>query len=80
MALVFFPKSLHGLTGGATEWEVNASTMRELGARLEEAFPGIGVQLRSAAVAIDGDVVPGAWLERLEPDSEIHFLPAISGG
>ena len=36
--------------------------------------------MASAAVAIDGDVVPGALLERLEPDSEVHFLPAISGG
>ena len=80
MATVFFPKALRSVTGGAKEWEVEASSMRELGAKLEEAFPGIRVQLESAAVAIDGDVMPGAWLERLETDSEIHFLPAISGG
>lgn len=80
MALVFFPKSCQSLTGGKHQWEVKASSMRELRAKLEEAFPGIGLQLKSAAVAIDGDVVPGAWLERLAPDSEIHFLPAISGG
>lgn len=80
MATVFFPKALQGLTGGTKRWEAEASSMRELGAKLEDAFPGIGVQLRSAAVAIDGDVAPGAWLERLEPDSEIHFLPALSGG
>ena len=80
MAVVFFPKGLQGLTDGAREWEVEASSMRELGRKLEEAFPGIGEQLKSAAVAIDGDVVPGAWLEGLEPDSEIHFLPALSGG
>lgn len=80
MAVVFFPKGLQGLTGGAREWEAEASSMRELGRKLEAAFPGIGEQLKSAAVAIDGDVVPGAWLEALEPDSEIHFLPALSGG
>lgn len=80
MAVVFFPRALQGLTGGAEKWEAEASSMRELGAKLEEAFPGIGVQLKSAAVAIDGDVAPGAWLEALEPDSEIHFLPALGGG
>ncbi len=80
MAKVFFPRALHDLTGGAQEWEVEASSMRELATRLEEAFPGLGARLASAAVAIDGDVVPGAWLERLEPQSEIHFLPALSGG
>ena len=80
MAVVFFPRALQSVTGGATEWEIEASSMRELANKLEEHFPGIGVQLQSASVAIDGDVVPGAWLETLEPDSEIHFLPALSGG
>lgn len=80
MARVFFPTALHGLTGGVAECQVEAPTMRALAARLEEDFPGIGVQLKAASVAIDGDIVPGAWLEPLEPDSEIHFLPALSGG
>lgn len=80
MARVFFPTSLRQLTGGLEECAIEASTVRELFARLEGRFPGIREQLASAAVAIDGDVVPGALLERLEADSEIHFLPAISGG
>ena len=80
MAQVFFSNALQGLTGGTTEMEVKASSMRALARSLEEHFPGIGVQLKSAAVAIDGDIVPSAWLETLEPDSEVHFLPAISGG
>ena len=54
--------------------------MRGLAARLEGEFPGIGERLESSAVAIDGDIVPGAWLEMLEPGSEVHFLPPISGG
>ena len=80
MARVFFPASLRELTGGKEKCDLQASSMRELGARLDERFPGITASLKSAAVAIDGDVVPGAWLEKLEPDSEIHFLPAQSGG
>ena len=80
MALVIFTAALQRLTGGREECGVEASTVRELFARLEDRFPGIGEQLASAAVAIDGDIVPDAWLERLEPDTEIHFLPAISGG
>ena len=80
MARVFFPRSFRELTGGVTESVAEASSMRELGEKLEEEYPGIGERLRSGAVAIDGDVVPGAWLERVEPHSEIHFLPAPSGG
>jgi molybdopterin synthase sulfur carrier subunit len=80
MARVFFPTTLHGLTGGVTERDVEVPTMRALAARLEEDYPGIGVQLRAASVAIDGDIIPGAWMETLEPDSEIHFLPALGGG
>lgn len=80
MAQVFLPTALQGFTGGVARLEVKASAMRELATRLEEQFPGIGGQLEAAAVVIDGDIVPGAWFEELEPDSEIHFLPAISGG
>ena len=80
MAQVYFPTALQRLTGGLEECEVQASTVRELVSRLEDLFPGIGEQLVSAAIAIDGDIVPGPWLERLEPETEIHFLPAISGG
>ncbi len=80
MATVFFSQSLHDVTGGAREWQTDACSMRELGTELEKAFPGIRRPLQSAAVVIDGDIVPGAWLEKLAPDSEIHFLPAISGG
>ena len=80
MAQVYFPTALQRLTGGLKECEVEASTVRELVARLEERFPGIGEQLASAAVAIDGDIVPSPLLERLEPEAEIHFLPVISGG
>ncbi len=80
MARVFFPTSMQGTTGGLETYETDAPSMRGLRRRLEEEFPGIGEQLQSAAVAIDGDIVPGAWLEMLEPDSEVHFLPPLSGG
>ena len=80
MARVFFPTSLQGITGGMEELEVPASSMRQLAARLDERFPGIAAALQTAAVAIDGDIVPSAWFESLEPSSEIHFLPPPSGG
>ncbi len=80
MARVFFSATLQRSTGGVEEWEVPASSMRDLATRLHQRFPALSEQLKSAAVSIDGDVVPGAWLEELEPDSEVHFLPALSGG
>lgn len=54
--------------------------MRGLLAELERRFPGLGEALREAAVAIDGEIVPDALLEPLEPASEVHFLPRVGGG
>jgi hypothetical protein len=32
------------------------------------------------AVAIDGEIIEDPLLEPIRPESEIHFLPRISGG
>jgi len=67
--------------GGATEVVVAAGNVRELIAALDERFPGLGEQLRTnTAIAIDGEIINDPLLESIEPDSEIHFLPPISGG
>lgn len=61
--------------------EIDAKTVRELYTALDERFPGVGTQLREgSAIAIDGEIIGEPLLERLEPDSEVHFLPPISGG
>lgn len=81
MATVFIPASLRALAGGADELSVPAATVRELIAALDARFPGMGERLRDGvAVAIDGEIIQDALLERIEPESEVHFVPSISGG
>lgn len=83
MARVFFSSGLRRLSGGAESVEIGARDVRELLRALDVRFPGLAVQIgESTAIAIDGEILPHAeaLLERLRPDSEIHFLPQIGGG
>ena len=67
--------------GGQTEFEIEAADVRRLVAVLEERFPGIGPEInRETAVAIDGLIYQDPFLERIESDSEVYFLPRIGGG
>ena len=80
MATVVFPKGLQTTTG-TERIEVECGDVRELIAALDRRFPGLGAQLRSGvAIAIDGEIHQDPLYEPLEPDSEVHFLPSISGG
>ena len=44
-------------------------------------FNGIGIDLLPGiAVIIDGETSQLGLLERVEENSEVHFLPALGGG
>ena len=53
-------------TGGQSEFDVEANTVRRLISELERRFPGLGHQIdEGMAVAIDGEIfqdVPGSLL------------------
>jgi molybdopterin synthase sulfur carrier subunit len=68
-------------TGGISEFDVEADTVRRLIVALEARFPGLGefVQ-RRMAIAIDGEIHQDASTEPLKPDSEIYLIPKIGGG
>ena len=81
MARVFLASGLRGFTGGAAEVEVEAPTVRELIAGLDEKFPGLGERLSSGtAVAIDGEIMSDADYLPVPPGAEVHFLPPLGGG
>jgi len=81
MATVFLPRGLTRLSGGGERVVIEAASFRELVAALEARFPGLREALGSGmAVAIDGEIVEAPLLETIRPESEIHFLPRISGG
>jgi len=69
------------LTGGQTEFEVEATTFRRLVLELEKKFPGLGKQVEEGmAVAIDGEIFQDSYAVQLQPDSEIVLIPKIGGG
>jgi molybdopterin synthase sulfur carrier subunit len=67
--------------GGQTQVEVEASDFRSLVKALDALYPGLGPELRvGLAVAIDGEIFQEPFLEPIQPNSEVYFLPAIEGG
>jgi|TARA_B110000263_G_C15216596_1_gene467841 molybdopterin synthase sulfur carrier subunit len=87
MATVFLPYALRKYADGAEQVEVAASTLGELVDNLEAAYPGTKHHL-----VVDGALKPGlaaivghlatrrGLLQKLDPDVEVHFITAISGG
>ncbi len=87
MPVVWIPGLMQDLTQGLDQVTVPGGTVREVIDQLDFRFPGIKSrlidenQLRpSIAVIVDGEVSSQRMRHRLAEESEIHFLPAISGG
>ncbi len=87
MATVFIPSMLRPLAGGHDALDVSGATVREVVENLIERYPKLSGRLLAdgqlpgnISVAIDGEVSTLGLLDQLEPDSEVHFVPAISGG
>jgi molybdopterin converting factor small subunit len=87
MAIVFIPTMMQPLTGGVSQVRVAGRTIRTLINGLEERFPGIKARLLQdgdlrpdVAIAIDGETALDGLAERVGEDSEVHFIPPISGG
>ena len=87
MAIVFIPTMLQPLSGGIVQVRVAGRTIRTIINNLEERFPGIKERLLQdgdlrpdVAVAIDGETALDGVAELVGEDSEVHFIPPISGG
>jgi len=88
MPRVFLPSMLREAAGGDAEHEASGATVAELLDDLDGRFPGLRARLVDSAgdlkgnlaVAVDGEVSPLGLLERVDPEAEVHFVPAISGG
>ena len=87
MAKVWIPALMRDLTGGQSVVSVKGSTVRQVIENLEAAYPGAKKRLVSGdslkpgiGVAIDGEMARYGLTEKVKSSSEIHFLPAVSGG
>ncbi len=80
MATVVFSRGQQQYTAGAEHLEVAAGTVRQVIAQVLQQFPDLARLLESTAVSIDGEIINDPMLEPVAADSEVHFLPPISGG
>ena len=87
MATVFIPSLMQTITNGEQQVQVEGTTVRQVVESLERAYPGMKERLvegnrikPNISVAIDGEITPLGMLEKVGENSEVHFLPAISGG
>ena len=75
------------LSSGEQRVNVQGNNIRQVIDNLDAAYPGFKDRLvedgrvkPNISVAIDGEITPLGMLEKVREDSEVHFLPAISGG
>jgi molybdopterin converting factor small subunit len=87
MATVFIPPQMRDLTGGREALVVPGETLRQVIEGMDAECPGIACRVTAEgriapglAISIDGTVTSRGLLARVEPNSEIHIIPAIGGG
>ena len=69
-------------TGGQREFDIEATTMRDVIRALDKLYPGLGQHLEEeTTVAIDGEIhdAPG-YFQRIRPGCEVFFIPKLEGG
>ena len=87
MAVVWIPPLMRSLTEGKSQVEVDGSTVREIVDALEARYPGVAARIveegrirPGLSVAVDGTVGNKGMREPVGPNSEVHFVPAMTGG
>jgi molybdopterin synthase sulfur carrier subunit len=87
MATVVIPALLRKLTGGREQVTASGRTLRQLIDDLDRQYPGLrellteGDHLKlTLAVSIDGEIATRGMLEAVGEQSQVYFIPAISGG
>jgi molybdopterin converting factor small subunit len=87
MPIVWIPALLRELTDGQEKLIVPGATLREVIGNLDDRYPGIEARLckddrlqPNLAVVVDGALSRQGLRQALTEMSEVHFIPAISGG
>jgi molybdopterin synthase sulfur carrier subunit len=87
MATVWIPPLMRSLTHNLEQVEVEGETVRQIIAALDARYPGIAARLiddnrirPGISVAVDGVIGNKGLREAVKPNSEVHFVPAMSGG
>jgi molybdopterin converting factor small subunit len=66
---------------GQSEFQIAASTIREMFLRLAKDFPDLEAELEhNVSVAVDGKVYRDALFVTIDDASEVVILPKLQGG
>jgi len=78
---------MQNLSKGEQRVVVEGKNVRQIIESLDQKYPGFKDRLvedgrvkPNISVAIDGEITPLGMIEKVSEESEVHFLPAISGG
>ena len=78
---------MQNLSNGEQRVVVEGKNVRQIIESLDQKYPGFKDRLvedgrvrPNISVAIDGEITPLGMIEKVSEESEVHFLPAISGG
>ena len=89
MPTVWIPSLMRNLTDGVEQIKLDAVSVREIVTQLDETYPGFKKRIcdesedrirPNIAVMVDGRTVRMGLKEKVDENSEVHFLPAIKGG
>jgi len=73
--------NLAQITGGVAEFQLSATSVKQLFQQLSALHPALEPHLaEGVAVAIDGQIYQDALFQPIAPDSEVFVLPQIAGG
>lgn len=87
MAVVWIPPLIRPLTEGKSQVVVDGENVRAIVEALEARYPGVAARIvednrirPGLSVAVDGTVGNKGLREPVGPNSEVHFVPAMTGG
>ncbi|MDX1710110.1 MAG: MoaD/ThiS family protein [Rhodovibrionaceae bacterium] len=81
MAHVKLWESLREATGGQTELEVEARTVKQLLDRLAEDYPDLQPAIdKGLSVSIDGEMHRKAGFQKIPEGAEVVIFPRMAGG
>ena len=87
MAMIYIPPQLKSLADGVDCIQIDEGNIRRVITRLEEQFPGVRDRLcqddelrPGLSVSVNGRISSLGLYQKVQPQDEIHFIPAIGGG
>ena len=87
MPIIFVPSLMQKLCNGEQKLIIEGTNLRQVINNLDLQYTGFKDRLvedgkikPNISVAVDGEITPLGMIQKVGPNSEIHFLPAISGG